>query len=74
MGCKLKIHLSLERLNAVALTDEPPDHRFGQAKPEGAFLDGETLIEECRANFLLEVRSKRDAEDGLVAIVLSRIK
>ena len=70
MGKGIKNHRGLERLNAVTLPDEPPDHRLREAEAEGATLDGEALIQKRRADFLLEVRPERHRQVLVVTVVL----
>ena len=62
-------HPGLEWLNAMALAEQPPQRRLGQAEAQGATLEGETLIQERRADLLLQRRPERYLQVLIVPVV-----
>ena len=62
-------HLGLERLNAVANTDQPPQRRLVEVEPPRASLERETFINEGRQDLLLPCRPKRDRKVFVVPFI-----
>ena len=71
VGCKMytENHRGLERLDAVANSDRPPQGRPGDAEPRRALCEGETLVNERRQDLELQVRPKRYHQVLVVAYV-----
>ena len=62
-------HLGLERLIAVAQSDQAPQSRLVQVEPPGAPLERKTFIKEGRQDLLLTIRSKGDSEMLVVPFI-----
>ena len=62
-------HLGLERLNAVANTDQPPQRRLVEVKPPRASLERKTFVDEGRQDLLLPRRPKGDREVLVVPFI-----